>query len=410
MFRCATPGILAGLTSMLLAGCGPVESEPEESAPAAAVAPTLPPPDGLPASFGAGWQDIEPGGETTCSDGSPYRFFARRGDPEKLLVYFQGGGACWNAETCDLHLDPSYKPTVAENELDRYQGIFDFDNPENPFADYSVVVAPYCTGDVHIGNNVATYQAPARDPNMADERDDNDAPHPAHDLAIHHAGVPNAEAVLAWTYERFQDPERIFVTGSSAGAIPSPYYAWRIADHYPQARLAQLGDGAGGYRRGKSDPSDRLSRWGALEHLSRYPEFADVTEPEFTYEALYVAAAKRHPDVLFAEYDAAEDATQRRFLAMSGNDTESLRELLLANHADIRDEVGNFRVYVGGGDSHTILARPEFYTLHVDGMRVRDWVAAMADFQPVQDVVCNNCDEAEHRGAVAAEGDTPEGS
>ena len=35
-----------------------------------------------------GWNRIAPGGETTCSDGSEYAFYARPGDPEMLLVYF----------------------------------------------------------------------------------------------------------------------------------------------------------------------------------------------------------------------------------------------------------------------------------------------------------------------------------
>ncbi|MDZ7671097.1 MAG: pectin acetylesterase-family hydrolase [Gammaproteobacteria bacterium] len=334
-------------------------------------------------SLTEGWNSIEPGGDTVCSDGSGYRFFVRPGDSRKLVVYFQGGGACWFAGNCDTHLEPSYKPRVAEDEPERYRGIFEFDNPDNPFADYSVVMAPYCTADVHLGDNVATYAAPAGEDHQ---------PHP---VTIRHKGLINAQAVLDWTYEHFSAPAEIFVTGSSAGAIPSPYYAWKIADHYTDARIAQLGDGAGGYRRSAADTSDRLARWGTLEHLAQYPEFADMTEAEFTYEHLYIAAAKRHPQILFAEYDAAEDAVQKRFLAMSGADTATLRDLLLANHADIRAEVDNFRAYVAGGDSHTILARPEFYTFQVDGRRIRDWVADLAAFRDVSDVVCRQCAEAE---------------
>lgn len=330
-----------------------------------------------------GWNSIEPGGDTVCSDGSDYRFFVRPGDARKLLVYFQGGGACWFAGNCDTHLEPSYKPRVAEDEPERYRGVFEFDNPENPFADYSVVMAPYCTADVHLGNNVTTYQAPAAED------------HEPHPVTIRHKGLINAQAVLDWTYGHFSAPHEIFVTGSSAGAIPSPYYAWKMADHYPEARIAQLGDGAGGYRRSATDTSDRLSRWGTIAHLAQYPEFADVAEHEFTYEHLYIAAAQRYPGILFAEYDAAEDAVQKRFLAMSGADTSTLRELLLANHADIRAEVDNFRAYVAGGDSHTILARPEFYTFQVDGRRIRDWVADLAAFKNVSDVVCRQCAEAE---------------
>jgi hypothetical protein len=335
------------------------------------------------AGFGPGWTTIMPGGDTVCSDGSAYRFFVRPGDPRRLVVYFQGGGACWFGANCDPHLSPSYKPIVSDDEPGRHRGIFDFEHPHNPFAGHSMVMVPYCTADVHLGNSVVEYQAP--------EAED----HAAHNLTIHHRGIVNAEAALDWTYAHFPGAAEIFVSGSSAGAIPSPYYAWRIADAYPDARIAHLGDGAGGYRRDSEATFGRMSQWGTLEHLRRYGEFAEVTDREFTYEALYIAAARRHPDIVFAQYDAAEDSVQKRFLAMGGSGTDTLLAGLRANHADIRAEVDNFRVYIAGGDSHTILARPEFYTFHVGGVRIRDWVAELARFEAVGDVVCDPCAEAE---------------
>ena len=65
------------------------------------------------------------------------------------------------------------------------------------------------------------------------------------------------QAVLDWTYANVSKPEQIFVTGSSAGA-PSPFYAALIADHYSQATVTQLGDGAGGYRRMNNDTAPRI--------------------------------------------------------------------------------------------------------------------------------------------------------
>lgn len=333
----------------------------------------------------AGWTIVEPGGDTACSDGSPYRFFVRRADPTRLLVYFQGGGACWFGDNCDPHLNPSYKPTVRDDEPQRHRGIFDLEHPDNPFAAHTMVMVPYCTADVHLGDAVVTYQAPEAEG------------HPAHELTIHHQGLANAHAALSWTFARVTDPEAVFVTGSSAGAIPSPYYAWLIADAYPNARVAQLGDGAGGYRRESEATFGRMAQWGTLAHLRRHPEFADVSDDAFTYESLYIAAAQRHRDVVFAQYDAAEDGVQKRFLAMGGSATDTLLPGLLANHADIRAAVDNFRVYIAGGDSHTVLARPEFYSFHVGGVRVRDWVAALARFEPVDDVICDPCDVAEVR-------------
>jgi len=329
-----------------------------------------------------GWNPIEPGGDTTCSDGTPYKFFARPGDPAKVVVYFQGGGGCFDARTCDPDVEPTYTVNLAELDLARYHGIFAFDHPENPFSGWSFVFAPYCTADVHIGNRVASYQAPEAEG------------HPAHEVTIHHRGAVNAAAVLSWTYTRFFRPETVFVTGSSAGSIPSPYYAYHVARHYPEARITQLGDGAGGYRGIGSTARPHL-QWDTLAVVSDLPELAAIEPEQFSFEHLYIAAAKHQPRVTFAQYDTAEDSVQLRFLALGGNDATSLQPLLEANHADIRAAVPNFRAFVAGGDVHTILARPELYTYHVGGRRVVDWVAALQTGEPVEDVLCGECRTAE---------------
>lgn len=328
------------------------------------------------------WTSIEPGGETTCSDGTPYRFFVRPGKADKLMVYMQGGGACWLRQNCDPNMQPTYSINIAEDFKPRATGIFNFNNPDNPFADYSIVMAPYCTADVHMGQQDTIY------PGLAEAQKD---------LTIHHQGRSNMQAVLDWTYAQVPNPARIFVTGSSAGAIPSPFYASIIADHYPQAQVAQLGDGAGGYRRLNED-SRPDEQWGTFDFLNSENGFNAVSAQGFNYEKLYIAAAKAQPKILFAEYDAAEDAVQKRFLALGGSETVELKASLTANHADIRAEVQNFRAYIGGGDSHTILLRPEFYAYASNGTAIRDWVAALSNFNDPGDVTCVDCATAAFAG------------
>jgi len=331
----------------------------------------------------SGWNEFAPGGETTCSDGSPYRFYVRPGHPEKLVVYLQGGGACWFRENCDPEMQPSYSIRLGDNFNPGNFGIFNFDNTDNPFQDYSVVMAPYCTADVHIGASDTTY-APVED----DQKP----------LVIHHQGRANMQAVLDWTYKNIPAPKQIFVTGSSAGAIPSPVYASILADHYSQAKIAQLGDAAGGYRRTNGDTRPE-EKWGTFDFITSEPGFETLPANGFNYEKLYIAAAKANPNILFAQYDAAQDGVQKSFLALSGNQVPNLIEALQANHADIRATVPNFRAYIGGGDSHIILLRPEFYTYASNGTAIRDWVADLAEHKSVQDVTCVACDTPGYAGA-----------
>jgi hypothetical protein len=66
---------------------------------AATVSPSVP----------TGFSEVVPGAqvdyagrtlEPTCSAGTPWSFWVRRGTVNKLLVYYQGGGACWSGLTC----------------------------------------------------------------------------------------------------------------------------------------------------------------------------------------------------------------------------------------------------------------------------------------------------------------------
>ncbi|MFT6820456.1 MAG: hypothetical protein ACJATT_004284 [Myxococcota bacterium] len=331
----------------------------------------------------AGWTRIEPEAGTMCSDGSAYSFFAREADPTKLLVYFQGGGACWNGETCSQERIGSYRPVIGDTDPADSDGIFALDNPSNPFADYSMVFVSYCTGDVHLGDSEVTYHVSAA---HADQELDEGQDPAAHSVTIQHKGHHNAMTVLAWTYAQFEAADTIFVAGSSAGSIPSPYFGSHLATQYPNAQLAVLGDAAGGYRGSADGPM--FDRWNTLEAIGVHEAYADVERADLSYAQLYIEAAQHRQDLIFAQYDTAEDSIQRRFLAMSGAESTSLLPMLDANHSDIGEQVSNVKSYVAAGDQHTVLRRPDFYTIKVADVALRDWVASLARGEALTDVHC----------------------
>ena len=378
--RHSTIGILtAALLALAALACAPAEEAPE---PVDLQAPL--------ADLAEGWNTITPGGSTTCSDGSPFQFFVRAADPTQVVFYLQGGGGCWTAQTCDPEGRPTYtmtaleemhSPSGADPEEGTAHGIAAFNHPENPFTDHSFVFVPYCTGDVHIGDRDAVYEVPATEEE------------PAREVTVHHRGYTNGRAALDWTYEHFLGTEAVFITGSSAGSIPSPVYARHFAEHYPDARVTALGDGAGGYRQiGDTRPHES---WGTLAALSHFENMNEVDSDSFSFESLYIQAAKAHPEAMFARYDTAEDDVQIQFLQIGGVSTEGgLQPLLDANEADIDAALegqDNYRSFIAAGELHTIMLRPEFYTYESDGVRVRDWVAALAAGEPVDDVHCGDC-------------------
>jgi Pectinacetylesterase len=92
-----------------------------------------------------------------CRDGRPTGFGVNIATgSDKLLIYLEGGGACFNATTC-AQAPSSWAATDANlgsrvrlyNLLDR--------NGTGPFKDWNLVFVPYCSGDVFTGTAMSGY-------------------------------------------------------------------------------------------------------------------------------------------------------------------------------------------------------------------------------------------------------------
>ena len=345
-----------------------------------------------------GWNQLRPGGETTCAKGAPYHFYVRRGSPEKLLVFFEGGGACWRGEDCERG-QPIYAPEIPSGSPgvdSRRRGILDLAHPENPFADRSVILVPYCTGDVHLGDSTATYTI---------TRDGGDS----RSFTIHHRGQVNAMTVLRWIYANFAAPREIFVTGSSAGGFATPFYASVLAQHYPKARVDALGDDAG-MLHGREITGMDFSRWGHPGVVRRYRGWEKLPEDWGTPD-LFVIAARSAPNLKIFQIDHANDQVQYSYIVLSavadmsaalkrqqaGVQGSELVGLLRANRKEIGALVDTFRSFIVGGRAHTNVQNDRFYAYQTNGQRVRDWVASIANGQAVASVDCTNCWRPEFR-------------
>jgi hypothetical protein len=100
------------------------------------------------------------------------RYYYRKGTADGLVVLFNGGGACWNAATCskprlagdraffsgkdDQDAVGVYKAELLPGDGPaRMTGLLDRANPQNPVRDWSLLIVPYCTGDVPSGSKCA---------------------------------------------------------------------------------------------------------------------------------------------------------------------------------------------------------------------------------------------------------------
>lgn len=96
---------------------------------------------------------------TRCGDGSQYAFWIRlapAGQPlEKVVVHLQGGGVCLfdgdcanTAQNNPGRFTATDKTFPEPNESAGYQN---FNDPDNPFKDWTMVYLPYCTQDIFAG-------------------------------------------------------------------------------------------------------------------------------------------------------------------------------------------------------------------------------------------------------------------
>ncbi|MDO8862926.1 pectin acetylesterase-family hydrolase [Haliea sp. E1-2-M8] len=317
------------------------------------------------------WETIAPGGDTLCATGTPFSFQVREADPQKVMIFFNGGGACWSAETCDAAGQPSYRPFAsaeAGNDPRHYDGAFALANPENPFRDWSQVFVSYCTGDVHLGAADATYT-------RADGTD----------FSIHHRGWANSMAALDYLFAHFTAPERVVVAGGSAGAVSSPVFAAMVARHYPEADVVQFAGGGAGYR--LPPPTVLWQSWNVLAALPGWYNAGNQTAETLTIPDLYRLAYRAAPALRFHQFDHAFDAVQEDFHRMLGDPVELLPGLD-ANRSELQADIPSLRNYVAAGEFHTLLRFSELYSRETAGVRAVDWVRALIAGENVAEVHC----------------------
>ena len=132
-----------------------------------------------------------------CIDGSPTGIGVNLGTSGDLVIYLEGGGACFNSGTCPhaSHLN-GWGPTDFDANIGPYNiGLFDRTDDLNPLRDATFVFVPYCTGDVHAGSK------------------------PDGDGGRHFVGYQNVGHDLDYLIPKSTKVTRVVLAGSSAGGF-----------------------------------------------------------------------------------------------------------------------------------------------------------------------------------------------
>lgn len=299
------------------------------------------------------WIKVEPPG-AVCGDGSQYKFFVNFSDAANdVVVAFEPGGACWDYPSCSGAEGIRGAANVNGLDDDHYAlgefiiPFFKRDWEEIETRDWNFVYVPYCTGDVHTGNNVVTYS----DPEGQGE-----------DLVFHHKGHDNVMGVIDWMKQHFTDVPRMLVTGCSAGGVGSLVNYYYLRNQLPGVERGYLLSDSGPIfpSSGWSGPLHEKIRasWDIDSILTDLPASFDdqnfgsintVLADEFPGDRLGVTMFQRDYNFSLYSYERFYDEPAKDdIMRMWSEDIQSLTDLF-----DARDNLSYFLPYWRAvNDSH----------------------------------------------------------
>ena len=88
-----------------------------------------------------------------CMDGSPPGYYLREGDPQRWVVYYKGGGHCYDRKTCLNAMHSAYGSSSLFPERFGLDGLLSSEVADNPyFARWTHVILWYCGASLWLGS------------------------------------------------------------------------------------------------------------------------------------------------------------------------------------------------------------------------------------------------------------------
>lgn len=298
-----------------------------------------------------------------CIVGSEYSVFTKVKNPRKLLIFAQGGGACWqDFYNCNPIVDTMQQlpppPPVGIWSDDGFDtGIPGIGVIDNPLSDYSIVYLPYCDGSVFTGDN-----------DVVDEK------FPFGPIRFHR-GLRNLSAGMDLAKDMFPRPRRILVAGSSAGGVGAASFAPFLARMlYGNFRDLAVFNDAGPNAINLIDMDGILARANDWQFGQFFP--ASCIECDAMGQATAIVKWRLANDTTVREsfYSTDGDATNRFFVGVPTQ--ELYRELILSVHGEINAAYPfRYKRFIqSGSNTHTALQTPLLYIGFAAGIPLNLWV------------------------------------
>jgi hypothetical protein len=318
------------------------------------------------------WYRYSPEGYV-CANSDPYHGLYKIGKENKLVIYFYGGGVSIDEYTA-----------ARPNRIDEPEALGFYSNDvfliadwiaynglplvcdDNPFKDWSMILVPYASGDFHAGTNDFAYY----DSEMGDG-------------ILHHHGYTNYQMLVDGFKKYVDNPQKLLVTGSSAGGFATALLTDDIMDSYPNCHdVTSCVDCALLLFEGWQNTAK--NQWGSPKAI-----YDRLVTDNIVLDCL-VALHKNRPEVKIMYISSTKDVDFTRYQSWIDR-----REMIATKEGGIKffrtlqqmcdvlqqkiPNIGMFLFDKPFADipyltQHTILFDPSCYMVKLDGKTVLEWM------------------------------------
>jgi hypothetical protein len=266
-----------------------------------------------------------------------------------VMFYMEGGGAEWQGG--GLAVEFQFLENVSFRSREE----------ENPLHDWNIVYLPYCDASIHSGNNTLDYSGKTH----------------------YFWGMRNTLASINVMKQLFPNPDKILVTGSSAGAFGT-YIGWAmVKNSYPNTKTYILNDSGVGFW----NPND-LATWDVILNSWQIQdlipsECANCKGPILTY--LYQTYMDADPQLRIGFFSSYRDMIiSEWFLKMNQDDFENVLMTVSGNIRKSHPE--RFARCFIQGESHTTLPSTLYPMLFpyeeglnhtINGISIYEWIGQL---------------------------------
>ena len=303
------------------------------------------------------WVDL-PG--TECSDGSQTGIAMNPGDSADVVVFLDGGGACWDTLTCFTAGTAKPGPYgrtqwEAQRDAELPGSLFDRTLPGNPFSQDTLVFVPYCTGDVHAGNAVQSFPGAPR--------------------AWHFKGLVDVQKALDFVAASLPAPGKLVVSGSSAGGFGSLLAFDLFRTRFPSVKGYAVDDSGPLLVGNDINPAIRAA-WFASWRLDQVilPICPGCAQD---LSKLYPTLSQKFPGDRISLLSSTRDLVISAFFLLTPSEFEAALGRLTT---DVIAPLPNARTFLVAGQTHTMLGAPQRFT--AGGVPLVEWLRRQVEDDP----------------------------